>query len=70
MTPKVRLNEDSRAKCHARRGAALCKLGMLKQGLADFQAASLIKPEDGKLQNDIEHVQELLAKSQCVQDDL
>ncbi|XP_026285746.1 dynein axonemal assembly factor 4-like [Frankliniella occidentalis] len=56
MTPKVRLNEDSRAKCHVRRGAALCKLGMLKAGLADLEAASLIKPNDEKLQTDIDDV--------------
>ncbi|KAK3916635.1 Dynein assembly factor 4, axonemal [Frankliniella fusca] len=56
MTPKVRLNEDSRAKCHVRRGAALCKLGMLKAGLADLEEALLIKPTDEKLQSDIDDV--------------
>ncbi|XP_034250720.1 dynein assembly factor 4, axonemal-like isoform X2 [Thrips palmi] len=70
MTPHVRLNEDSRAKCHARRGAALCRLRMLKPGLADLQAALAIKPGDTKLQNDIERVKTLLEKSPCVDDDL
>lgn len=70
MIPKVRLNQDSRAKCHARRGAALCKLGMLKPGLADLQAALAIKPEDSKLKNDIEDVKMLLEKSHCGQDEL
>lgn len=63
MTPKVHLNEDSRAKCHVRRGAALCKLGMLRPGLADFEAAFAIKPNDQQLQSDIEEVKLRLQES-------
>lgn len=62
MTPKVDLNADSRAKCHVRRGTALCKLGILRPGLADLEAALALRPNDDHLKSDIDIVKAHLLK--------
>ena len=59
MTPHVPANLEARAKCHARRGAILCRLGLPEPGVADFQAAVGLMPNDIKLQQDLEHAKSL-----------
>lgn len=60
MTPHVSANLEGRAKCHARRGAVLCRLGLPEAGLADFEEALKLKPNDSKLLADIEHAKYLI----------
>lgn len=60
MTPQVAANLEGRAKCHARRGAILCRLGLPEAGLADFEEALKLKPNDQNLLTDIEHAKVLI----------
>ncbi|KAK6632799.1 hypothetical protein RUM43_013570 [Polyplax serrata] len=59
MTPHVPANLEARAKCHARRGAILCRLGVPDAGVADFEEALKLLPNDVKLQQDLEHAKSL-----------
>lgn len=56
LTPALSLNAKARATCLARRGAALCKLGMLKQGYGELIAAIKLTPDDEQLKHDAEIV--------------
>lgn len=48
------MNSLSRARCHARRGTALCRLGMMRQGMGELEAALALQPNDEKLRMDLE----------------
>lgn len=54
LTPCVEMNSLSRARCHARRGTALCRLGMMQQGIGELKAAVSLQPNDDKLRMDLE----------------
>lgn len=56
LTPALSLNVKARAICLARRGGALCKLGMLKQGYDELVAAIKLTPDDEVLKRDAEMV--------------
>ncbi|KAJ6638050.1 Dynein axonemal assembly factor 4 [Pseudolycoriella hygida] len=56
LTPAVSLNAKARATCLARRGGALCKLGMLKQGYDEILAAIKLNPDDEQLKHDAEMI--------------
>ncbi|XP_049958062.1 dynein axonemal assembly factor 4-like [Schistocerca serialis cubense] len=60
LTPHVSMNAEARACCHARRAAALCRLGLLPQGLADLEAALQLQPENEKLWNDMKLVKKAI----------
>lgn len=49
LTPAVSLNVTARATCLARRGEALYKLGMLRQGYDELVAAIKLTPDDENL---------------------
>ncbi|KAK8729188.1 hypothetical protein OTU49_008669 [Cherax quadricarinatus] len=63
LTPPTQDNGKSRLLCHIRRGTAFVRLGLLSEGLADYQAAQQISPENKTLQKDVERIQSLLANS-------
>ncbi|KDR14473.1 hypothetical protein L798_11644 [Zootermopsis nevadensis] len=54
LTPCVEMNSLSRARCHARRGTALCRLGMMQQGMGELKAAVALQPNDDKHKMDFE----------------
>lgn len=56
LTPAVELNQAARLQCLARRGAALCKLGMLKEGLIEMIAALKLNPDNDQLRHDVERI--------------
>lgn len=56
LTPALSLNVKARAVCLARRGGALCKLGMLQQGYGELVAAIKLSPDDEELKRDAEMV--------------
>lgn len=56
LTPALALNVKARATCLARRGGALCKLGMLKQGYGELVEAIKLTPDDEALKHDAEMV--------------
>lgn len=56
LTPALTLNAKARATCLGRRGAALCKLGMLKQGYDELVAAIKLNPDDEHLKHDAEMI--------------
>lgn len=68
MTPHVPANLEARAKCHARRGAVLCRLGLPEAGVADFEEALKLMPKDLKLKQDLEHAK-AWAKNPPVQEE-
>ncbi|PSN42029.1 Dyslexia susceptibility protein 1 [Blattella germanica] len=45
---------SSVTRCHARRGTALCKLGMMREGMVELEAAIYLQPKDDKLRMDLE----------------
>lgn len=53
LTPPVLDNLAARAKCFARRGAALCKLGVPSKGVVEFEAALKLMPGDESLKADL-----------------
>jgi len=57
------MNSLSRARCHARRGMALCRLGMIQQGIGELKAAVALQPNDDKLRMDLEKVCNLVETS-------
>ncbi|XP_059613238.1 dynein axonemal assembly factor 4 [Phlebotomus argentipes] len=60
LTPAVEANLSARIQCLARRGAALCKLGLMRQGLDELQAALKLNPADEKLRRDVEMIKQRL----------
>lgn len=62
LTPALALNVKARATCLARRGGALCKLGMLKQGYGELVAAIKLTPDDEALKHDAEMIRCQLEK--------
>ncbi|XP_076752517.1 dynein axonemal assembly factor 4 [Xylocopa sonorina] len=53
MEPKCEGNRESRAKCHARRGAALCKLSSPQHGIPELKAALELTPDNESIKRDI-----------------
>ncbi|XP_053980240.1 dynein axonemal assembly factor 4-like [Hylaeus volcanicus] len=53
MVPKCEGNRESRARCHARRGAALCKLSSPQHGIPELEAALKLMPDDKSIQCDL-----------------
>lgn len=62
LTPAVSLNANARAVCLARRGGALCKMGMLKQGYGELVAAIKLAPDNEELKRDAEMIRCQLEK--------
>lgn len=54
MVPKCEGNRDSRARCHARLGAALCKLSAPQHGIPELEAALKLAPENETIQRDLQ----------------
>lgn len=63
LTPPTQDNSNSRLLCHIRRGTALVHLSLLSEGLADYQAALLLNPENKALRKDAERIQNMLMAS-------
>jgi hypothetical protein len=53
------MNSLPRARCHARRGTALCRLGLVRQGIGELEAAAALRPDDDKLRIDLEKARAL-----------
>ncbi|XP_039755794.1 dynein assembly factor 4, axonemal-like [Pararge aegeria] len=53
MKPPCEGNRRSRAKCIARRGAALARLGYLNKAIDEMKAAAKLLPEDETIKKDI-----------------
>lgn len=53
--PHCEANRCSRARCQARRGAALCKISRLDHGIIELEEAVKLMPGDEKLQRDLEN---------------
>lgn len=53
MNPPVPANLENRIKCIARRGAALCKMGLQKEGIAELEAGLKLTPDKHPLKNDL-----------------
>ncbi|KAM3955871.1 dynein axonemal assembly factor 4 [Aphomia sociella] len=53
MKPACEGNRRSRARCIARRAAALVRLGYLSKAIDEMKAASKLLPEDDKIKNDL-----------------
>ncbi|KYQ54417.1 hypothetical protein ALC60_06706 [Trachymyrmex zeteki] len=53
MEPKCESNRVSRARCHARRGAALCKLSAPQHGISELEAALKLDPNNKSIQHDL-----------------
>lgn len=53
LKPPCEGNKRSRAKCIARRGAALARLGYLNKGIDEMKAAAYLLPDDEKIKQDI-----------------
>lgn len=60
LRPHLPINEKARAQCLARRGAALCRLGMLRQGYEEMVAAARLTPNDEQLKEDLATVEQKL----------
>ncbi|XP_055712759.1 dynein axonemal assembly factor 4 [Phlebotomus papatasi] len=60
LSPAVDSNLPARIQCLARRGAALCKIGFMRQGLDELQAALKLSPGNEDLQNDVKMIEERL----------
>ncbi|XP_063878957.1 dynein axonemal assembly factor 4-like [Scylla paramamosain] len=63
LTPPTQDNTNSRLLCHIRRGTALVHLSLLSEGLADYQAALQLSPENKALRKDAERIQNMLMAS-------
>ncbi|XP_043471827.1 dynein axonemal assembly factor 4-like [Leptopilina heterotoma] len=53
MIPKCEGNRESRARCHARRGAALCKLSVPQHGIPELEAALKLAPDNESIKLDL-----------------
>ncbi|XP_025073638.1 dynein assembly factor 4, axonemal-like [Pogonomyrmex barbatus] len=53
MEPKCESNRMSRVKCHARRGAALCKLSAPQHGIPELEAALKLDPNNNSIRYDL-----------------
>ncbi|XP_029174658.1 dynein assembly factor 4, axonemal-like [Nylanderia fulva] len=53
MEPKCESNRVSRARCHARRGAALCKLSSPQHGIPELEAALKLDPNNESIKHDL-----------------
>lgn len=53
LKPPCEGNRRSRAKCIARRGAALARLGYLSKAIDEMKAASKLLPDDEKIKTDV-----------------
>ncbi|XP_024881568.1 dynein assembly factor 4, axonemal-like [Temnothorax curvispinosus] len=53
MEPKCESNKISRARCHARRGAALCKLSAPQHGIPELEAALKLDPDNKSIKHDL-----------------
>ncbi|XP_050461036.1 dynein axonemal assembly factor 4-like [Cataglyphis hispanica] len=53
MEPKCESNRVSRARCHARRGAALCKLSAPQHGIPELEAALKLDPNNDSIKHDL-----------------
>ena len=62
-------NTLSRARCHARRGTALCKMGLFHQGMGELKVAVDLQPDNDKLRMDLERAQAMVEAS-VTNDDL
>ncbi|XP_042217046.1 dynein axonemal assembly factor 4-like isoform X1 [Homarus americanus] len=63
LTPPTEDNSKSRLLCHIRRGTAFVRLGLLSEGLAEYQAAHQITPENKTLKKDVEKIQAMITTS-------
>lgn len=57
MKPACEGNRQSRAKCIARRAAALARMGYLNKAIDEMKAASKLMPEDEKIKKDIHNME-------------
>lgn len=53
MQPACEMNRRGRAKCIARRAAALARVGYLGKAIDEMKAAAKLLPEDQKIKQDI-----------------
>ncbi|XP_006613936.1 dynein assembly factor 4, axonemal-like [Apis dorsata] len=53
MEPKCESNQESRARCHARRGAAFCKLSAPQHGIPELEAALKLTPDNESIKRDV-----------------
>ncbi|KAK2583693.1 hypothetical protein KPH14_009619 [Odynerus spinipes] len=53
MEPKCEANRESRARCHARQGAALCKLSAPQHGIPELEAALKLAPDNESIKRDL-----------------
>ncbi|XP_058116094.1 dynein axonemal assembly factor 4-like [Anopheles ziemanni] len=60
LEPPVEANRKARVACLARRGAALVKLGFLRQGYDEMVAASRLDPDEASLREEVERLKHLL----------
>lgn len=58
MEPKCEGNRESRARCHARRGAALCKLSAPQHGIPELEAALKLDPHNESIKRDLHAVKQ------------
>lgn len=61
--PAVPSNLTARSQCLAKRGAALCKLGYMRQGHDELLAAATLVPHNESLRKDIATVEAALRKA-------
>ncbi|KAK0088185.1 hypothetical protein PV325_012852 [Microctonus aethiopoides] len=54
MIPKCEGNRESRARCHARLGAALCKLSAPQHGIPELETALKLAPDNDTIKRDLD----------------
>ncbi|KAK4325818.1 hypothetical protein Pmani_003598 [Petrolisthes manimaculis] len=59
LMPSTPANLKSRLLSHVRRGTAFVRLGLVSEGLADYEAALALTPEDTSLQQDVARLKDL-----------
>ncbi|XP_058058741.1 dynein axonemal assembly factor 4-like [Anopheles bellator] len=69
LQPAVEANRKARVACLARRGAALVKLGFLRQGHEEMVAASQLAPDEPSLRREVELLQSRLDASEDSESD-
>ncbi|XP_034947682.1 dynein assembly factor 4, axonemal-like [Chelonus insularis] len=60
MVPKCESNRESRARCHARLGAALCKLSAPQHGIIELEAALKLVPDNETVKRDLAEAKRFL----------
>lgn len=60
MVPKCEGNRESRARCHARLGAALCMLSALQHGIGELEEALQLLPNNLTIKNDLYKAKRIL----------